>query len=105
VVLPAGILALVVGLLFLGQVPGGWVERAVFGGLEVVLSGWVLLVRTIDAVGGGLVFQVAMDWGQREFFLYYLLLLLAIFIFWRFQHRGRNWRAIFLSGSLGGAKN
>ncbi|MCH7477005.1 MAG: ComEC/Rec2 family competence protein [SAR324 cluster bacterium] len=105
VVLPAGILALVVSLLFLGQVPGGWVERAVFGGLEIVLSGWVFLVRAIDAVGGGLVFQVAMDWGQREFFLYYLLLLLAIFIFWRFQHRGRNWRAIFLSGSLGGAKN
>ncbi len=27
----------------------------------------VLLVRAIDAVGGGLVFQVAVNWGQQEF--------------------------------------
>ncbi|MEE8395382.1 MAG: ComEC/Rec2 family competence protein [bacterium] len=82
-VLPVGLLALCVSLFFVGSVPGGWVERFVFAGLEAVLQGWLWLVEAIDRVGSPLVFAVRLRWDTREIFLYYVFLLGFLFLLGR----------------------
>ncbi len=83
VVLPGGLAALLVSLAHLDGVPGGWLERLVFGAMEGVLQGWLWAIRLIDRAGGGLVVPIRLDWGAREFFLYYALLGGAILLFRR----------------------
>jgi ComEC/Rec2-related protein len=76
-VLPAGLAALAVNLTALGSPPGGWIERALLGVLELVLRGWIMLAEAIDRAGHLLVFRVELDWSARTWFIYYALLLAA----------------------------
>ena len=72
-VLPIGILALTTSFLSLGQTPEGWLERFVFGLLDLVLQGWVWMIRGIEHMGKAFVLNVPIDWKPEGFFLYYLL--------------------------------
>ena len=84
VVLPSGLVALVVSFAHLGRMPGGWIESIAFGWLDWVLAGWLWIVHLIDRLGAWLVFGVKLNWGPREFFLYYLLLAGALGLAARF---------------------
>ena len=87
-VLPSGLLALLVSMVHLGGMPGGWAERAAFGWLELVLSGWLWTIHTLDELGRGLVVPARLDWGPQAFFAYYTLVFAAMALLWR--HLGRR---------------
>ena len=87
-VLPSGLLALLTSFVYLGALPGSWVERLVFGWLDLVLSFWLIVVRTIDTLGQPLVFHVDLAWSLRAYFLYYSLLISMIWILTRMNRPG-----------------
>lgn len=73
-VLPSGLAAMLLSWTQLGQVPGGWSERVVFGWLEWVLGVWLWLVRLIERGGDALIFPVRLAWRPQHVFWYYALL-------------------------------
>ncbi|MCZ6533564.1 MAG: ComEC/Rec2 family competence protein [SAR324 cluster bacterium] len=80
VVLPSGLLAMLISLAYLGQVPGGGLEYVLFTWLQWVLDGWLWLIQLIDRLGGALVFPMQLDWQPRQLFLYYAALLAGILL-------------------------
>ena len=89
VVLPGGLVALLVSMAHLEKLPGGWMERIVFGALEGIMQGWLWLIRLIEGAGAGLIVPVELDWDAREIFFYYALLGGAILLLWQMGSAAR----------------
>jgi hypothetical protein len=54
--------------------PGAWLERAVFGFMELSLAAWLRVLRALDDLGAGLAFRVPADWSAMEGLAYYAAL-------------------------------
>ncbi len=87
VILPSAMVALAISGAMAGTAPGGWLERAVFGWLEACLAAWLWLLRGVDRIGGGWVFQVPAHWSGRQGLLYYVSLLLLLLVLIRMRRR------------------
>jgi ComEC/Rec2-related protein len=74
VILPAAMVALVVSLAWVASAPGAWLERAVFGFMELSLAAWLRVLRALDDLGAGLAFRVPADWSAMEGLAYYAAL-------------------------------
>jgi ComEC/Rec2-related protein len=89
VILPSALLALLAAAVHIGQPPGAWLERAMFGGVETALHAWLGMLRAVDRAGGGWVFQISFTWSTREVCAYYAALLLWLMILFRFLKRNK----------------
>jgi predicted membrane metal-binding protein len=87
VILPSAMVALAIGGALAGTAPGGWLERAVFGWLEGSLAAWLWVLRWVDRIGGGWVFQVPAHWSGRLGLIYYASLLLLLLVLIRLRRR------------------
>jgi competence protein ComEC len=76
--LPIAMAALVTSAVFATAAPGVWLERGMFGALELGLGVWAQVVHWLDRLGGSLVLRVNLDWPFAAFALYYGALLAAI---------------------------
>ncbi|MFI5400829.1 MAG: ComEC/Rec2 family competence protein [SAR324 cluster bacterium] len=76
--LPLAMAALATSALFATAAPGVWLERAVFGALELGLSGWARVVYGLDRLGGAFYLRIHLDWTFAGFALYYGVLLAAL---------------------------
>ncbi len=75
VILPSAMVALVISAAYAGSAPGSWVERLIFGWLELCLSAWLWVLRLVDRIGGGWFFRVPAEWSARQGAIYYLALI------------------------------
>jgi ComEC/Rec2-related protein len=87
VILPGAMVALAVAGLFLASPPESWLERAVFGSVELALKAWLWALRWLDRWGDGAVFRVSADWSAWEGIFYYLTLVALLTIVIRLRSK------------------
>ncbi|MDH4249372.1 MAG: ComEC/Rec2 family competence protein, partial [Deltaproteobacteria bacterium] len=87
VILPLGLLVLSASLWALGTPVEGVFERLIFSVADPVLRLWVRLAEILDALGAPLVRDYRLIWTPGQFFLYYLLLGIALIGMGRLSRR------------------
>jgi len=92
--LPLAMAALATSALFATAAPGVWLERLVFGALELGLGAWARVVYALDRLGGAFVLRIHLGWTFAGFALYYGALLAALRAGAWIARRNRQRRAL-----------